>query len=243
MASLDAVFFSPCAGAVGPQPAPQSDFAADHLLLATAPKMLPTTRPATPTPPTAKAIVLRSMPEPPEPAAAGARTGARGLDVWQSPLLPKTTTSRLAWSCSASTSLFVTDGMPLPREDERVRSRIHFERRPVEPVRERRAVDRDLDVHEVVARDVLRREDDRGHRLVQLVEPLRAVVPDDARTARATHMASFSRALAQFAGLAQVLRGIVRLDALLLRRIGGGAGDATSETPSMRAAESAWRWS
>src|SRR5580658_5592271 len=75
VASLDAVFLSPCAGAVGPQPAPQSLFAADHLLLATAPKMLPTTRPATPTPPTPKAIVLRSMPEPPEPTAAGAIAG------------------------------------------------------------------------------------------------------------------------------------------------------------------------
>ena len=111
-ASLDAAFFSPCAGAVGPQPAPQSFFAEDHLLLATAPKMLPTTRPATPTPPTAKAIVLRSMPEPREPAAAGAAAGFAGstCGVATHGFRRRHEDAFRAWSRSASTSFFSTDG-------------------------------------------------------------------------------------------------------------------------------------
>ena len=110
------------------------------------------------------------------------------------------------------------------REDEDVAARIDPHGGAVQTVREELPVEGGRHVHEIVACGVLGVEDDGRLRLLQLVEPLRAVVTDHGGARR---VRAFAEALAgrrELAGSAQVLGARVGAHALVLGDVRGDGG-------------------
>ncbi len=116
-------------------------------------------------------------------------------------------------------------------EDELVLPRIDPQGPPIKLVGERLTIDGDRHGADVAPRAVLRVEDDRRLRALQLVEPLRAVVLDQVGTRRVGAPAELLPGLRQLFLATEMLRLAVGIDALVLRvfgKRGGRVGNASA---------------